>query len=160
MFDKFLENRNEKIQAAAAELLNLMGMPSEDITAYEEAQVIDEAESILKANNGLVCYPYYGGEDGDTPCYKCGDCERQKANKCYFLLQTQYVFTFGNAEHFPYSFNEFVLVNADNEKEAVEKFRSEYPDAHEGLVNCAFWYRADEYFANGAHKDMVCRTVL
>lgn len=54
----------------------------------------------------------------------------------------KFFFTFDSSLSFPYQ-NTYVIVMADTEKNAVEKFRSKFPDKHKGLVNCAFWYSED-----------------
>lgn len=159
-FEKFLEVRNDKIQAAAAEVLNLMGMMPKGIGAYEESLVIDEAESVLKSKGITTCYPYYGGDAGDVPCYQCNDCECQQEGRCPYLWLDQFVFTFGTESHFPFAFNEYVFVTADDEAEALSKFRKEYPDYHKDTVNCAFWYRAEDFFADGNHADMICKATI
>ncbi len=58
--------------------------------------------------------------------------------------QKKFYFMFGSDPGFPYQ-NTFIIVMADTEKEAVEKFRAKFPDRHEGLVNCAFWYSEEEW---------------
>lgn len=51
----------------------------------------------------------------------------------------KFYYTFGSASQFPYH-NTYLVVIADSEKEADEKFRKKYPDRHEGILNCAFVY--------------------
>ncbi len=51
--------------------------------------------------------------------------------------QKKFYFTFGSDPGFPYQ-NTFIIVIADTERAAVEKFRAKFPDRHENTVNCAF----------------------
>lgn len=51
---------------------------------------------------------------------------------------------FGYDPGFPYQ-NTYVIVMADTEHEAVEKFRAKFPDRHTNLVNCAFWYPEERW---------------
>lgn len=37
------------------------------------------------------------------------------------------------------------MVFAKDERDAVEKYRTVHPDIHEGTVNCAAWYRKDQW---------------
>ena len=59
-----------------------------------------------------------------------------------------YYFTFGTAKHFPFGINDYVLVTADNQFAAENKFREVHPDAHENLINCAFIYSEREWGNN------------
>lgn len=59
-----------------------------------------------------------------------------------------YYFTFGTAEHFPFGINDYVLVTANNQFAAENKFREVHPDAHENLINCAFIYSEREWGNN------------
>ena len=45
---------------------------------------------------------------------------------------------------FPFQ-NTYIIVLAESEKAAVEKFREKYPDRHTGTVNCAFWYSEEHW---------------
>ncbi len=53
-------------------------------------------------------------------------------------------FTFGSDPGFPYQ-NTYIIVMADTERKAVEKYRAKFPDRHEGIVNCAFWYTEEQW---------------
>ena len=39
----------------------------------------------------------------------------------------------------------YVIVNADNRKNAIQKFRSQYPDRHHGYINCSSVYTEDQW---------------
>ncbi len=58
--------------------------------------------------------------------------------------QKKFYFTFGSDPGFPYQ-NTYVVVMANTEREAVEKFRAKFPDRHENVVNCAFWYSEEQW---------------
>ncbi len=157
LFKKFLEQRNGQIQEKAADLLTFLGLPTEQITAYEESLVIETVEKIIDEKKGHHCYPYYG--DNEIPCYLCGDCLRQQAGQCQFILENAYVFTFGTDEQFPFGIKDYVLVFAENEAVAVLKFREKYADHTPGTVNCAFWYPANEYFSKVRDKESCKDTI-
>ena len=55
-----------------------------------------------------------------------------------------YYFTFGTDPNLPYQ-NGYVIVNADNRKNAIQKFRSQYPDRHHGYINCSSVYTEDQW---------------
>lgn len=55
-----------------------------------------------------------------------------------------FYFTFGSAEQFPYQYG-YLIVCADSESEAVEKYRAKYPDIDKGIVNCSFIYSQEEW---------------
>ena len=59
----------------------------------------------------------------------------------------KFYFTFGSNSQFPYQ-NTYLVVIADSEREAVQKFRAKYPDRHDGIVNCSFIYSEDEWEGN------------
>ncbi len=51
----------------------------------------------------------------------------------------KFYFTFGSDGRFPFR-NTYLIVLAEDERQAVEKFRAKYPDRGDGFVNCSFWY--------------------
>lgn len=55
-----------------------------------------------------------------------------------------FYFTFGTDPNLPYQ-NGYVIVNADNRKNAIQKFRSKYPDRHHGYINCSSIYTEDQW---------------
>lgn len=57
-----------------------------------------------------------------------------------------FYFTFGTDPRLPYK-NGYVIVNADNRKNAIQKFRSQYPDRHHGYINCSSVYTEDQWKA-------------
>ena len=57
---------------------------------------------------------------------------------------SRFYFTFGSDPGFPFQ-NTYIIVLAESEKAAVEKFREKYPDRHTGTVNCAFWYSEEHW---------------
>lgn len=60
----------------------------------------------------------------------------------------KFYFTFGTDDKFPYGIDDYVLVQACSYTEAVKIFRKNYPDVHEGIINCAFIYAEDEWNAD------------
>lgn len=74
----------------------------------------------------------------------------------YMELQTgkphsRFYFTFGSDPGFPFQ-NTYIIVLAESEKAAVERFRAEYPDRHKGIVNCAFWYSEERWAGTDCAK--------
>lgn len=58
----------------------------------------------------------------------------------------KFFFTFGTDPQYPHGINDYVLVLAKTEAEAVDKFQQKYPNRPESnLVNCAFWYDEEEW---------------
>lgn len=51
-------------------------------------------------------------------------------------IEQEYYFTFGSSENFPYQ-NGYLIVMAESEYEAIEKFREIYPDKNKDTVNCS-----------------------
>ena len=78
--------------------------------------------------------------------------------KCQPVLQNFY-FTFSGADmSFPYQ-NGYLIVRAENEKEAFRKFRAKYADVHPNCLNCAFWYTQEKWDA--VDVDMgICHEVI
>ena len=60
------------------------------------------------------------------------------------VVLENYYFTFGTDPNLPYQ-NGYVIVNADNRKNAIQKFRSKYPDRHHGYINCSSIYTEDQW---------------
>ena len=50
-----------------------------------------------------------------------------------------YYFTFGSSENFPYQ-NTYIIIASADFNDAVNEFRSRYPDLHTNCLNCSFWY--------------------
>ncbi len=59
----------------------------------------------------------------------------------------KFYFTFGSDPGFPYQ-NGYLVIIADNQKEAVAHFRSHYPDRTADCLNCAFVYDEDEWLGS------------
>lgn len=64
---------------------------------------------------------------------------------------SRFYFTFGSDPGFPFQ-NTYIIVLAESEKAAVERFRAEYPDRHKGIVNCAFWYSEERWAGTDCAK--------
>lgn len=60
------------------------------------------------------------------------------------IKMEKYYFTFGSDIKYPYQ-NGYIIVQADNLNQAIEKFRNKYPDRNKGVVNCAFWYSHQQW---------------
>ncbi len=68
----------------------------------------------------------------------------QHIKDCGSEPQKKFYFTFGSDPGFPYQ-NTYIIVIADTERAAVEKFRAKFPDRHKDTVNCAFWYSEEQW---------------
>ena len=56
----------------------------------------------------------------------------------------RYYFTFGSSESMPFQ-GGWVIVTADTEREAVNKFNVAYGLSEDGFVNCCSWYTEKEF---------------
>ena len=55
-----------------------------------------------------------------------------------------YYFTFGSSKQFPFQ-NGYIIVEANDIKQAIALFRAYYPDRNEQIVNCSDFYSEDEW---------------
>ncbi len=72
------------------------------------------------------------------------DVHYSSAKQTWETPQKKFYFTFGSDLAFPFQ-NTYIIVLAESEKAAVEKFRDKYPDRHKDTVNCAFWYSEERW---------------
>lgn len=70
-----------------------------------------------------------------------------------------FYFTYGTDPGYPFE-GGYTLIFADNVKEAIKLFRKRHPDRHEGVVNCAFIYTADEFEEAFKKTTIECREVI
>ena len=68
-----------------------------------------------------------------------------------------YFFTFGSSPQFPFS-GGYLIVRAQNEHEAREKYKKHYPNVHNNCLNCAFVYTEEEWATAENHG--VCHRVI
>lgn len=54
-------------------------------------------------------------------------------------------FTFGDHPQFPFGRGDYVVSEGLDRKDAIAKFRRQYPDVNEGYLNCAFYYSEKEF---------------
>lgn len=58
----------------------------------------------------------------------------------------KFFFTFGTDPMYPYSIDEYVMVEAADIHEAIALFKQYHPNRpHSNCVNCAFYYSEDEF---------------
>ena len=65
-----------------------------------------------------------------------------------------YYFTFGSSEEFPYTREQYIIVKAQDIREAAKKYKKKYPSRYnENILNCADYYsqkawdeRVKEYY--------------
>lgn len=60
----------------------------------------------------------------------------------------RFYFTFGTNEHFPF-IGGWVVVFANDRKEAVEIFRKHHPDHTPGIINCSDIYTESQFQSSG-----------
>lgn len=72
-----------------------------------------------------------------------------------------FYFTFGSSKQFPYQ-NGYIVVVAQNYRDAVATFREKHPDIHEKTLNCSDVYTEEEwdsrvgkYYTNEALKNIL-----
>lgn len=79
----------------------------------------------------------------------------------------KYYFTFGTSKQFPFC-GGWVEIIAPDRPAAVKTFRSEYPDIHEGIVNCSDIYTEEDFLRSGmtsgnfgasCHRTLFCQEV-
>lgn len=74
-----------------------------------------------------------------------------------------FYFSFGNSDAFPFRLG-WVEVKAPDEAQAIQLFRSHYPDRNPGVVNCSFIYTDEEWrhtsMGKGEEKSQVCHRVI
>lgn len=57
-----------------------------------------------------------------------------------------FYFTFGTAEHFPYTRGQYLIVKAQDIREAARKYKKKYPNPYDSMVlNCADYYTQKEW---------------
>ena len=97
-----------------------------------------------------LCFEDYEGQNNGNTAMETAILAR------YMELKTgkphsRFYFTFGSDPGFPFQ-NTYIIVLAESEKAAVERFRAEYPDRHKGIVNCAFWYSEERWAGTDCAK--------
>ena len=55
------------------------------------------------------------------------------------MKKNRYFFTFGSSDKFPFN-NGYLIVKAENIRQAVSLFRAYFPDRTDGVVNCSDYY--------------------
>ena len=65
----------------------------------------------------------------------------------------KYFFTFGSDPQFPYSREEYVMVEADNIGQAINLFRAVHPNRPDSkCINCSLVYFEDEFLPSMLEK--------
>lgn len=75
------------------------------------------------------------------------------------LPDVKMYFTFGSDPGFPYQ-NGYVIVHGNSNDAAIKKFRERFPDRHENIVNCAFFYTQEQWEKTGMDKTYPCLEVI
>lgn len=55
------------------------------------------------------------------------------------MKKNRYFFTFGSSDKFPFN-NGYLIVKAENIRQAVSLFRAYFPDRTDGVINCSDYY--------------------
>lgn len=79
------------------------------------------------------------------------DFAKQKIYEFADIEQKPFYFTFGNWAKYPYR-NTYLVVYAVDTHDAIEKYRKRFPDIHEDTVNCAAWYRQEQWEKSECQK--------
>lgn len=90
-----------------------------------------------------LCFRNYEGPDNGRVAFETAILAR------FMELKTgkphhKFYFTFGSDPGFPYP-NAYIIILAENEPDAIKKFRGKFPDRNEGVINCAFWYTEEQW---------------
>lgn len=73
-------------------------------------------------------------------------------------MMENFYFTFGSSLQFPFQ-GGYLIVVANNVKDAIAKYREKYPDVHENCVNCAFIYNEEEWNSL-SRKSNICHEII
>lgn len=66
------------------------------------------------------------------------------------MRKNRYFFTFGSSDEFPFN-NGYLIVKAENIRQAVLLFRAYFPDRTDGVINCSDYY-TETYWENDVKK--------
>lgn len=70
----------------------------------------------------------------------------------------KFYFTFGSSEQFPFKYG-YVIVEAEDIKQAIKVFRAYFPDVVEGIINCAFYYTEEQFMKTCMTNDKCHRII-
>ncbi len=68
------------------------------------------------------------------------------------MKQSNYYFTFGTDERYPYR-GGWVQIEAESLNQACQIFRDHYPDKVQGILNCADFYTEAQFERTGMAQD-------
>ena len=79
----------------------------------------------------------------------------------------KYFFTFGSDGRYPYSRDDYVIVEADSLEQALHLFQAAHPNRRgSSCINCSSWYFEDEwelkvskYYPNTQPKEIIRLTI-
>ena len=60
------------------------------------------------------------------------------------MNKNRYFFTFGSSDKFPFN-NGYLIVKAENIRQAVSLFRVYFPDKTDGVINCSDYYTETDW---------------
>lgn len=63
------------------------------------------------------------------------------------MNKNRYFFTFGSSDQFPFN-NGYLIVKAENIRQAVSLFRVYFPDRTDGVINCSDYYTEADWDNN------------
>lgn len=135
-----------------------------------------EFKYVVKIYWGYICVAIYGTDDKDefntyyrnefkNPVNIGHNCKIEGWVN-HMCLAVDYVdnriekfyFTFGSADQFPFKYG-YIIIEAENIKQAIKVFRAYYPDVNEGIINCAFYY-TEKQFMETCMKDDKCHQII
>lgn len=90
-----------------------------------------------------LCFEDYEGPNNGNTAYETAMLAR------FMELKTgnphkKFYFTFGSDPGFPYP-NAYIIILAEDEPDAIKKFRGKFQDRNEGVINCSFWYTEEQW---------------
>jgi hypothetical protein len=87
VFETFLSERNDRIDNAAADLLDALCADNVPDGFFMDqhflSQVIEATKNVLKREGFHVCHPAYIGEY-EIPCFTCNSCDNIN---CFYILK-------------------------------------------------------------------------
>ncbi|MCD8083003.1 MAG: hypothetical protein LUE86_05740 [Clostridiales bacterium] len=136
IYDKLTENLIEISQAYVCLLGKHQKLSDIDSTTWKQ-QFVDWA------NEFEEMYPDPGYWDEHDYLETIEKYAKDKILEYGGIKLVPVYFTFGSWEKFPYQ-NAYVIVYAEDKRQAIAKFRERFPDINEGVVNCSAWYTQQE----------------
>ena len=129
--EKHEESREQQLQAELDNVATVLrGYAAEAFKLYKTAkeQLGDDSHTVIRKQGELAALTDVMEELGIE-----WDLQR-------------FYFTFGSAKQFPYGIGEYVVVMAQDIREAARRYKRKYPNPHDDeVLNCADYYGQKEW---------------